>query len=744
MSVIRKSMELSGRTLTLETGRMAKQANGSVLLTYGENVILATATGEKQPREGQGFFPLTVDFIPKMYASGKIPGGFFKRESKPPVSSILIAREIDRGLRPLFPDGFKNAVHVVLTVLSYDEDADLGSLGSIAASAALTISDIPFAGPIAGAFVCKKDDDFVVFPNKEQMENSKLELSVSGTYENVNMVESGAWELSEEEILDAIYLAHEKIQEIVEFQKEFAKDCSKPKFSFEVHELNQQALAFVKDNFYEKIKKANEITEKLPKYEALDNLRTELAEAMQDKLSEEEIAENGADYKAAFEKYLKEIVRDLILAGCRPDGRDLDEIRPITVEKDILPRVHGSALFTRGETQSLGVITLGSPRDEQMIDDLREKHYKNYFLHYNFPPYSVGEAGFMRAPGRRELGHGHLAERSLYAVMPSGEEFPYTIRAVSEILESNGSSSMASVCSCSTAMMAAGVPIKKPVAGIANGLVMDGENFVILTDIQGMEDHLGDMDFKVTGTDQGITAIQMDIKIKGITKEIMKLALEKAKIARLHILGKITECIAEPSKELSKYAPKIESIMIDKDKISQVIGSGGKTIKEIIEVTGADINIDDDGRVSVASPDAEALSKAMSIVKNIVEDPEQNGIYEGEVTRVEAYGAFVKFMYNKQGMVHVSKMDKVRVGDPADLVAVGDKVKVRFVGFKEGKISLAMDGIEGNPTLKSKGIEPSKRPERSAGDRRDGNDRRDRRDGRDRRPRRDYKKRDDK
>ncbi len=737
MNIIRKSMEISGKTLTLETGRMAKQANGSVLLTYGETVILAAATGEKQAREGQGFFPLTVDFIPKMYASGKIPGGFFKRESKPPVSSILIAREIDRGLRPLFPKGFKNAVHVVLTVMSYDEDADLGSLGSIVASAALTISDIPFAGPIAGAFVSKKGDELVVFPNKEQIEGSELELSVSGTYENVNMVESGAWELSEEVLLDAIYMAHDKIKEIVAFQKEFAKDCSKEKFVFEVHELKEEALAFVKDNFYDKIKKANEITEKLPKDDALKELKQELITMMEEKLSEEEILESGADYKDAFEKYLKEIVRDLILAGCRPDGRGLDQIRPITVEKDILPRAHGSALFTRGETQSLGVITLGSPRDKQMIDDLSEKHFKNYFLHYNFPPFCVGEAGFMRPPGRRELGHGHLAERSMYAVMPDGEDFPYTIRAVSEILESNGSSSMASVCSCCTAMMAAGVPIKKAVAGIANGLVMDGENFVILTDIQGMEDHLGDMDFKVTGTEDGITAIQMDIKIDGITKEIMKLALEKAKIARLHILGKIKECISEPSKELSKYAPKIESIMVAKDKISQVIGAGGKVIKEIIEVTGADINIDDDGRVSIASPDAEALSKAMAIVKSIVEDPERDKIYEGEVTRVEAYGAFVKFMYNKQGMVHVSKMDNARVDDPADLVKIGDKVKVRFVGFKEGKISLAMDGIEGNPTVASCGVDPNKRTER-----RPSGDRRDSRDSRDRRPRRDYKKRD--
>ena len=723
MHIIRKSIELSGKTLTLETGRMAKQANGSVLLTYGETIMLATATGEKLPREGQGFFPLTVDFIPKMYASGKIPGGFFKRESKPPVSSILIAREIDRGLRPLFPEGFKNAVHVVITVLSYDEDCDLGSLGSLAASTALTISDIPFSGPLAGAFVAKKDGELVVFPNKEQMEDAQLELSVAGTYENVNMVESGAWELSEEEILDAIYMAHDKIKELVEFQKDFAKDCSKEKFLFEVEVICEEALTFVKDNFYAKIEEANKITEKLPKYAALDDLRIELAELMEEKLSEEEIAEKGRDYKEAFEKYLKEIVRNLILSGCRPDGRDLDEIRPITVEKDILPRVHGSALFTRGETQSLGVITLGSPRDEQMIDDLREKHFKNYFLHYNFPPYSVGEAGFMRAPGRRELGHGHLAERSLYAVMPNSDDFPYTIRAVSEIMESNGSSSMASVCSCSTAMMAAGVPIARPVAGIANGLVMDGDNFVVLTDIQGMEDHLGDMDFKVTGTEKGITAIQMDIKIQGITREIMEIALGKAKIARMHILGKITECISEPSSELSKYAPKIESIMIDKDKISQVIGSGGKVIKEIIETTGADINIDDDGRVAIASPDAEALKLAMSIVKNIVEDPVNGDIYEGEVTRVEAYGAFVKFMYNKQGMVHVSKMDKARVSDPADLVAVGDKVKVRFVGFKEGKLSLAMDGIEGNPTLESKGIKPAEKPKFNSSDR-DKNDRR--------------------
>ncbi len=736
-------MEISGKTLTLETGRMAKQANGSVLLTYGDTMMLATATGEKQAREGQGFFPLTVDFIPKMYASGKIPGGFFKREAKPPTSSILIAREIDRGLRPLFPAGFKNAVHVVITVMSYDEDADLGSLGSIAASAALTISDIPFSGPIAGAYVAQKDGEFVVFPDKEQMIDSKLELSVSGTYENVNMVESGAWELSESEILDAIYIAHDKIKEIIEFQNDFAQGCRKEKFEFSSPEIDAEALEFVKANFYEKIKEANKITEKLPKYEALDELRAQMMASLEEKFSPEELEACQGEYKDAFEKYLKEIVRDLIVAGCRPDGRDLDQIRPITVEKDVLPRAHGSALFTRGETQSLGVITLGSPRDEQMIDDLSEKHYKNYFLHYNFPPFSVGEAGFMRPPGRRELGHGHLAERSLYPVMPSGDDFPYTIRAVSEILESNGSSSMASVCSCATAMMAAGIPIKKPVAGIANGLVMTEDGYVVLTDIQGMEDHLGDMDFKVTGTREGITAIQMDIKIDGITKEIMKIALDKAKIARLHILDKIEACIPAPCAELSEFAPKIKSIMVAKDKISQVIGAGGKTIKEIIEVTGADINIDDDGRVAISAVDPVALDKAMSIVSSIVEDPQRDEIYEGEVTRVEAYGAFVKFMYNKQGMVHVSKMDKARVDDPADLVKIGDKVKVRFVGFKEGKISLAMDGIEGNPTVESCGVDPNKRTERRPSNDRYGRDRRDNRGRRDdRRPRRDYKKKD--
>jgi len=700
--ITKKHLNLSGRELTLETGRMAKQANGAVVLTFGETVILATATGEKKAREGASFFPLTVDFIPKMYASGKIPGGFFKREAKPPTSSILIAREIDRGLRPLFPEGFRNSVHVVITVLSYDEECDLGCLGTIAASSALTLSDIPFMGPLAGAFVTQKDEKLILFPSKEQMENNSLELSVSGTYQNVNMIESGAREISEDIMLEAIFLAHEKIKELVKFIEEFAKDVKKEKFIFEVKEIDKEILSFVKDNYYIKLKEIANITEKLEKYEAIDALKEKMVESLEESLSSQEKEEKMGDYKKAFEKYLKEIVRNLILDNIRPDGRGLDEIRPITVEKDILPRTHGSALFTRGETQSLGVITLGNARDEQLIDDLQDKYYKNYYLHYNFPPFSVGEAGFMRPPGRRELGHGHLAERSLYAVMPDSVEFPYTIRAVSEILESNGSSSMASVCSCCVAMMSAGVPLKKPVAGIANGLVIEGEKYVILTDIQGMEDHLGDMDFKVTGTKDGITAIQMDIKVAGVTKEIMSKALEKAKIARMHILEKMTACIPEARIELSKYAPKIESILVKKDKISQIIGAGGKTIKEIIETTGADINIDDDGKVSISAVDPRGLKKAMEIVKSIISDPKRDHIYEGVITRVEVYGAFVKFMYNKMGMVHVSKMDSVRVNNTSDLVKVGDKIKVRFIGTKEGKISLAMDNIDGNPRVPRK------------------------------------------
>ena len=700
-----KTVNFAGGQLHLETGKIARQANGSVLLCFGETKLLATATGSKEAKEDASFFPLTVDFIEKMYSSGKIPGGFFKREARPSTDATLNARVIDRAIRPLFPKGFKNPVHVVITVLSYDEQADLGSLGITAASCALTISDIPFGGPIAGALVGYIDGKIKINPTRSELETSDIELSVAASGESIVMIEAGAKALDESVVTNGIFEALKSLNPIVQMQLDFCKEVGKPKFEFNVETIDKTIEDFVKKSYTQKVLEAIKIEDKLSKYEAISTLKDEIKEKFEEN-------EDVKSYTESFENLVKKIVREKILAGERPDGRDLDDIRPIDVELDILPRAHGSALFTRGETQSLGTVTLGSKHDEQIIDGLNTEYRKNYYLHYNFPPYCVGEAGFMRPPGRRELGHGSLAERALVPVLPSKEDFPYTIRAVSDITESNGSSSMASVCSGSLALMAAGVPISTHVAGIANGLIKEGDDFVILTDIQGMEDHLGDMDFKVCGTKEGITAIQMDIKIDGITKEIMSLALQKAKKARETILQKMESLIATPRVELSKYAPRIESLTIDKDKISEVIGAGGKTIKGIIEETGADINIDDSGLIVLVSTDVEKLKKAKQIIESIVEMPEFGGIYEGEVTRIEVYGAFVKFMFNKMGLVHISKMTRTRLGHPSDILKLGDTVKVRFTGLKEGKIQLEMVGIEGNPDV-PKGYKAVERPRQS-------------------------------
>ena len=698
----KKTIEIAGRQLTIETGRMAKQANGAVFVTYGETSILVTATAAKEAREGIDFFPLTVDFIEKMYASGKIPGGFFKREARPTTDATLNARLIDRTLRPLFPKGFRNSVHVVITVLSYDGKNPPGNLGILAASAALSISDIPFSGPIAGAKVGIINDEIVINPDTEQLKQTQLDLDVAGTESSIVMIEAGANEVTEEKVMDAIYQGHETIKKIVEFQKELISEAGKEKMEVTLDVIPEDILSKIEKEFGKSIEKAANIQGKLERYEAVEKLKEKILTKFSEEIGEETFGDLERYYKNAFEEVFTKFVRQAILFNNhRVDGRGMDDIREITCEIDVLPRVHGSALFTRGETQSLGTVTLGTGRDEQIIDGLEEEYKKPYFLHYNFPPFSVGEAGFMRGPGRRELGHGALAERALLPMIPSKDDFPYTVRIVSEILESNGSSSMATVCSGTLAMMAGGIPIKKPVAGIANGLIMEGDKFVVLSDIMGLEDHLGDMDFKVTGTKDGITAMQMDIKIEGITKEIMKIALEKAKIARFFILDKIIEAIPEPRKELAETAPRIESFKVNPSKIGEIIGPSGKMIKHIIEISGAEIEIKDDGTIFISSPDKQSIEKARKFINDICAEPVMNQIYEGTVTRIEPFGAFVKFMSGtKDGLVHISQLHTSRINRVEDIVKIGDIVKVKFIGLDRGKIKVSMKGVDGNPTPK--------------------------------------------
>ncbi len=719
-----KEIEINGRLLKVETGRMAKQANGSVYIQYGKTSMLVTATADNEPREGTDFFPLTVDFVEKMYASGKIPGGFFKREARPSTNATLNARLIDRAIRPLFPEGFRNAVHVVITILSYDGINSPAQLGITGASLALGISDIPFNGPVAGVCVAMKDGEYIVNPTEEVIADSKLELDVAGSETSIVMIEAGAEEVSETEMKEAIYKGHDVIKELVGMQNEFIAEAGKEKMEVILDIIPEEIMSRLNKDFGEAIQTDSKIHGKLERYEAFKNRKDEMLTKYKEEDTEELFSENERYYKNGFEDLIKKYVRAAILHdNHRVDGRGMDDIRPITCEVDILPVVHGSALFTRGETQSLGTVTLGTGRDEQIIDGLKDEYKKNYYLHYNFPPFSVGEAGFMRGPGRRELGHGALAERALKPLLPKSEDFPYTIRVVSEILESNGSSSMATVCSGTLALMAAGVPLKKPVAGIANGLIMDDGEYVVLTDIMGLEDHLGDMDFKVTGTRDGITAMQMDIKIEGITNEIMGIALEKALVARLYILDKIEAVIAEPRSDLSESAPRIEQFTIPTDKIGEVIGPSGKNIKAVIEDTGVDINIEDDGTISIASNDAEGLRAAKERILSVVMEPEMNQIYDGVVTRIEPYGCFVKFMNRaKEGLVHISQMHTGRINKVEDMVALGDEVKVKFIGTDKGKYKISMKGVAGNK-------EPKITPV-SGDDRRRSNDRNDNRNNR--------------
>ncbi|MCB5229373.1 MAG: polyribonucleotide nucleotidyltransferase [Candidatus Cloacimonetes bacterium] len=723
-NIISREIEFCGRTLYIETGRMAKQANGSVFIRYGDSAVLVTASMGKDPVEGQDFFPLTVDYIEKMYASGKIPGGFFKREAKPSTSATLSARVIDRSIRPLFPDGFRNQVHVVLNVLAYDGKTDPEVLGILGASLALSISDIPFHGPIAGVTVGYIDNELVVNPYLPDLnERSTLNLAVGGSATSVVMIESAAQELSEDLMLDAVYAGHEEIKKLCALQEDFIKEAGKEKVEVTLISIPEELLQRVDNDYGTRIVESAMIIGKQERQDAFDNTEEEMLAKYLESDGEEAFAENEKWYKDAYEELIRRYVRESILKNkLRVDGRGFDDVRDITCEIDVLPMVHGSSLFTRGETQSLGTLTLGGGSDEQVIDGLEEEYKKSFYLHYNFPPFSVGEAGRMGPTGRRELGHGNLAERALKAVLPEKEKFPYTIRIVADTLESNGSSSMASICSGCMAMMAGGVPLKAAVAGIANGLIMDeAGDYVVLTDIVGLEDHLGDMDFKCAGTRAGITAMQMDIKIEGITKDIMRIALQKANVARMHILDIMQGCIEEPRDDLAPTAPRIEAFQIPVDKIGEVIGPSGKMIKSIIESCSVEIDISDDGTVRVLSPDKASIMQAKEMIMGIAVEPEIGQQFSGPVTRIEPYGVFVKILNGvKEGMVHVSQMHHSRVEHPEDMVKLGDIVNVKSLGSEKGKLSLTMKGVEGNPEPK-----PGQPRERTYSNRRDdrGSDR---------------------
>lgn len=700
--ILRKSIEVGGRTLTLETGRMAKQASGAVFVTYGDTAVLATATVAAKAKDGIDFFPLTVDYEEKMYAVGKIPGGFIRREGRASNQAILNARLIDRPLRPLFPKAYRKDVQVIATILSVDHDCPPEITAMCGASAALHISHAPFAGPIAGVIMGMVDGEFVINPTVAQKERSVMHIAVAGTKDAIMMVEAGAAEIPEETILDAILTAHEEIKRIVAFIEEFraealAMGLAKEKEVFvEEHpseELEAAIMAY-KDELAAAVHKC--ATEKLPKEE-----REELLEATKAAIAERFAGEEYADEQANIAKFIdkmeKEVFRTMIARDkLRIDGRALNEVRPITCEVDILGKVHGSSLFTRGQTQVLNICTLGTLSESQTLDGLGLETSKRYMHQYNFPPYSTGETRPMRGPGRREIGHGALAERALEPVIPSAEEFPYAIRMVSEAIESNGSTSMASVCSSTMSLMAAGVPISAPVSGCAMGLISDGENMTILTDIQGMEDFLGDMDFKVAGTPKGVTAIQMDIKIAGINKEILTAALAQAKEGRAFILGKMLACIAEPRADISKNAPRIMSMQIHPDKIREVIGSGGKTIRRIVEETGAQVDIEESGVVSIASVDSEAGLKAKAIIEAICAEPVVGQIYTGRVTGVKEFGAFVEIIpgvfggKGKEGMVHISELDKTRVAKVEDICNEGDMLTVKVINIDAaGKIKLS-------------------------------------------------------
>lgn len=677
---------LAGRDLVVETGRLAQQANGSVIISYGDTTVLVTATASKEPREGVDFFPLTVDYEERLYAVGKIPGGFIKREGRPSEKAILSARLIDRPIRPLFPDGFRNEVQVIATILSVDQD-NLPDVTAInGASLALCISDIPFDGPIGAVDVGLVDEKLIINPTCEQREKSKLKLVVAGTKDAILMVEAGANEVPEDKILEAIMFGHKEIQKIVEFQENIVAQIGKEKMKLELYQIDKEIESAIRKFAEEKLINAVKNPDKLSREDNIDSVYKETLENFEEMFPEKE-----QEIKDVLDALLKEQVRKMIIEeGIRPDNRGLDEIRSITCEVGILPRTHGSGLFTRGQTQVLTVTTLGAMGDVQILDGLGIEEFKRYMHHYNFPPYSVGETRFLRGPGRREIGHGALAERALEPMIPSEEEFPYTIRLVSEVTSSNGSTSMASVCGSTLSLLDAGVPIKAPVAGIAMGLMKEGNKVAILSDIQGIEDFLGDMDFKVAGTEKGVTAIQMDIKVKGLHEDILANALNQARKGRLFILDKMNQVINKPRANLSPYAPRILTLKIDPDKIRDVIGPGGKTINKIIAETSVKIDIEDDGRVYIASVDERSAKKAEKLIEDLTRDVEVGSIYLGKVLRTTNFGAFVEILPGKEGLVHISKLEKTRVDKVEDVVNVGDEILVKVTDIDhQGRINLS-------------------------------------------------------
>ncbi|WP_375598835.1 polyribonucleotide nucleotidyltransferase [Devosia sp. Naph2] len=682
-----------GQPLTLETGKMARQADGAVLATLGETVVLATVVSAKSPKPGQDFFPLTVNYQEKYFAAGKIPGGYFKREGRPTENETLVSRLIDRPIRPLFPDGYKNETQVVITVLQHDLENNPDILSMVAASAALTISGVPFMGPIGAARVAYIDGEYVLNPSIDRRSDSKLDLVMAGTQDAVLMVESEAQELSEEVMLGAVMFGHKASAQVIEGIIKLAELAAKEPRDFtapDYSELEKEVLALAEAD----LRAAYKLTDKQARYAAVDAANAKVKEAFAAKIEAGEVSKE--DLGEVVHNLQAKIVRWNILdTGSRIDGRDTKTVRPILAEVGVLPRTHGSAVFTRGETQALVVATLGTADDEQFIDSLEGTYKQNFLLHYNFPPYSVGEAGRMGSPGRREIGHGKLAWRAINPIRPSIEEFPYTLRVVSEITESNGSSSMATVCGTSLALMDAGVPMKRPVAGIAMGLILEGEKYAVLSDILGDEDHLGDMDFKVAGTEEGVTSLQMDIKIAGITEEIMKVALAQAKEGRIHILGEMAKAISQSRGEVGEFAPRIETLKIPTDKIREVIGTGGKVIREIVEKTGAKINIEDDGTVKVSSSDGTQIDAAIKWIKSITDEPEVNAIYQGTVVKTADFGAFVNFFGAKDGLVHISQLADQRVAKTTDVVKEGDKVWVKLLGFDErGKVRLSMKVVD--------------------------------------------------
>lgn len=680
-----------GRPLQIEVGQLAKQANGAVLVRYGDTVVLSAAVASKEAKDTD-FFPLTINYEEKMYAAGKIPGGFIKREGRPSTEATLTARLIDRPIRPMFAEGFRNEVQVTNIVMSVETDCSPAMAAMLGSSLALSISDIPFDGPIAGVEVGRVNGEYVLNPTVEQAEQTDIELTVAGTKQAINMVESGAKEVSEEDMLGALLFGFDAIKELVAFQEEIVQAVGKEKMEVILLQVDEVLKKEIFDASYATMKAAVMTEEKLAREDNIEQVKIDIREAYAEKFAGHEDEDHLLkEVKQITEDLEKDVVRELItIDKIRPDGRKLDEIRPLSSEVSLLPRVHGSGLFTRGQTQALSACTLAPLGEHQIIDGLGVEVSKRFIHHYNFPQFSVGSTGRAGSPGRREIGHGALGERALAQVIPSEEEFPYTIRLVAEVLESNGSSSQASICAGTLALMDAGVPIKAPVAGIAMGLVSDGENYTILTDIQGLEDHLGDMDFKVAGTKDGITALQMDIKIQGITEQILTEALTQAKQARMEILEELTSTIAAPREELSQYAPKIEMIQIEPAKIKDVIGKGGDTINGIIDETGVKIDIDQDGKVSIASADAEMIKKAIKIIEDLTKEVKVGEVYLGKVVRIEKFGAFVNLIKGKDGLVHISQLANDRVNKVEDVVKLGDEILVKVTEIdKQGRVNLS-------------------------------------------------------